>query len=127
MVRLATELGFTERGGNLWEHNEVATRWTPNAGPTACPSNRYDGVFAALAQEEDMADPRVDALIAALGGQAAIDKWNVNGNSLLAGYALEQVKLSEHVAAPHGGGGVKVLPHGHKAVVTTVTSGEVVQ
>jgi len=128
MVRLATELGFTERGGNLWEHSEVATRWTPNAGPTACPSNRYDGVFAALAQEEDMAaDPRVDQIIAALGGQEEIDKWNGAYSSLLPGYKLEQSKLAEHIASFHGGGGGKVLPHGHKAVVTTVTSGEVVQ
>ena len=40
--------------------------------------------------EDDMADPRVDALIKAFGGQAAIDAWNINGNSLLEGYAIEQ-------------------------------------
>ena len=82
--------------------------------------------------EEDMADPRVDQIIAALGGQLVIEVWNgpaaaPTGNSLLVGYTLEQVKLAEHIASFHGGGGGKVLPHGHKAVVTTVTSGEVVQ
>ena len=64
--------------------------------------------------EEDMAaDPRVDALIAALGGQEEIDKWNVNGNSLLAGYALEQVKLSEHVANHAAGVSGPVADHTH--------------
>lgn len=111
----------------LWEHNEVATRWSPNAGPTACPSHRYDPFFTALEGGTDM-DPRVDALIAALGGQAEIDKWNgpadaPTGNSLLAGYALEQQKLAEHIAAPHAAGGPRVttIPtHKH-------TPGEVIQ
>ena len=55
--------------------------------------------FLKQVKEEDMAaDPRVDALIAALGGQVAIDKWNgpaaaPTGNSLLAGYTLEQAKV----------------------------------
>ena len=84
--------------------------------------------FLKQVKEEDMAaDPRVDALIAALGGQEEIDKWNAAYSSLLPGYKLEQSKLAEHIASFHGGGGGKVLPHGHKAVVTTVTSGEVVQ
>lgn len=66
--------------------------------------------FLAALEAEDM-DPRVDALIAALGGQAAIDAWNANGNSLLAGYAAEQIKLGgliqqleAHTKAPHAGG-----------------------
>lgn len=109
-IRLARELGFTRRGVDLFEHNEVATKWTPNAGPTACPSNRYDAAFAAL--EEEM-DPMLDAVVRALTGLSASDPnaaaalaaWNRNGNSLLAGYGLEQQKLSNHLANhPQGSG-----------------------
>lgn len=53
-------------------------------------------------EDDDMADPRVDALIKAMGGQAEIDKWNgpsdaPTGNSLLVGYTLEQAKLADHL------------------------------
>ena len=58
----------------------------------------YDYLFA----EAEM-DPRLDAVIAALGGMDAIEAWNARGNSLLAGYALEQEKLGAHLATPHGG------------------------
>jgi hypothetical protein len=91
----------------LWEHREVATLAEPNAGPTSCPSERYARLWAAL--EDEMPDPRVDALVAALGGMEAIEAWNRNGNSLLLGYAIEQekqaklaaeqVRLAEMVAA----------------------------
>ena len=50
-------------------------------------------------------DPRLDAVIAALGGMESIEAWNARGNSLLAGYALEQEKLAAHLAMPHGGPG----------------------
>lgn len=60
----------------------------------------YDYLFA----EAEM-DPRLDAVIAALGGMDAIEAWNARGNSLLAGYALEQEKLAAHLAMPHGGPG----------------------
>lgn len=49
------------RGENLFDHNEVATRWKPNSGPTACPSNRWAPFHAWLAktqaeeEEENMA------------------------------------------------------------------------
>lgn len=59
--------------------------------------------------EDEMPDPRVDAIVAALGGMEAIEAWNRNGNSLLLGYAIEQekqaklaaeqVRLAEMVAA----------------------------
>jgi hypothetical protein len=45
-------------------------------------------------EEEELPDPRIDKLIAALGGEAAVDEWNARGNSLLTGYALEQQKLA---------------------------------
>lgn len=64
--------------------------------------------YAYLFEEDDMADPRVDKLIAALGGEAAVDAWNAKGNSLLLGYGLEQEdqaaikaaveKIDQHVA-----------------------------
>lgn len=104
MLRLAGEWEARtgknlERNKTLWEHNEVWNWGFPNAGPTACPSHRYDPVYAALAarthEEDDMADPRVDKIIAALGGEAAIDAWNANGNSLLLGYGLEQQDQAE--------------------------------
>lgn len=48
----------------MWEHREVAQIASPNAGPTSCPSGRYDPFFALLdrptagqqTEEEEMAD-----------------------------------------------------------------------
>lgn len=74
----------------MWEHREVDTLATPNAGDTACPSERYAPLWAVL--EGDMPDPRLDEVITALGGIDAIRQWNLNGNSLLVGYALEQAE-----------------------------------
>ncbi len=70
-------------------------------------------------------DPRLDAVIAALGGQAAIDAWNgpadkPTGNSLLLGYAGEQQKLGtltarvdEHIQNHAAGVGPPVPEHMH--------------
>ena len=78
--------------------------------------------------QDNMADPRVDALIAAMGGQAAIDAWNgppaaLTGNSLLIGYAEEQAKLAkdiaDHLATP--GNDADIPEHDH----TGGTSGPV--
>lgn len=115
-VRLFKELGFTKRGVDVFEHNEVATKWTPNAGPTACPSHRYDAVFAAL---EEQMDPMLDAVVRALTGLPATDPnaasalaaWNRNGNSLLAGYGLEQAKLANHLANHPNAGGLPDHTH----------------
>ena len=53
--------GLGEDDRNLWEHNEVAQKWEPNAGPTACPSGRYDRLWAFLnGGEEDMTDEEFD-------------------------------------------------------------------
>lgn len=38
----------TEPGRTIWNHHEVAQKWSPNAGATACPSGRYDGFYAQL-------------------------------------------------------------------------------
>lgn len=80
----------------MWEHREVDTLATPNAGETGCPSERYAPLWAAL-EGDDMPDPRLDEVIAALGGIDEIRKWNTGengptGNSLLVGYALEQAE-----------------------------------
>lgn len=116
MLRLAADLeehwGFAlVRQHTLWEHNEVALWETPNAGPTACPSHRYDPFFAAL--EEDMPDPRVDDILRALTGRDGADAatrlaaWNgdpsrLTGNSLLDGYLMQQAAISvlQTTAAP---------------------------
>lgn len=102
----------------IWEHNEVALWITPNAGPTACPSHRYDPFFAIL--EDEMADPRIDELAKALTGMtdtaaqlARLQEWNVNGNSLLDGYTAEQQKLAAHEANHPGGGTEVILEHKH--------------
>lgn len=50
------------RPETLLEHREVATRWSPNAGPTACPSERYEPLWAAL-EGEDMTREQVLALL----------------------------------------------------------------
>jgi hypothetical protein len=64
-------------------------------------------------EEEELPDPRIDKLIAALGGEAAVDEWNARGNSLLTGYALEQQKLGEHLHN-HAAGVTGAIPeHEH--------------
>lgn len=108
------ELGFTTRGVDLWEHNEVATKWTPNAGPTACPSHRYDGAFTQL--EDDMTPEdraKLDAVYAALTGgvPGVIEAWNANGNSVLVAY---NDIVFPHVSSPEGG-----HAHKHKGLFAT--------
>lgn len=56
-------------------------------------------------QEAEVADPRLDEVIKALGGIEAIRAWNERGNSLLLGYEREQVdqnKAEEGLAALDG-------------------------
>jgi len=76
---------------NIWQHNEVWNWSTPNAGPTACPSGRYDPFFALL--EDDMtAEERqlFNALVSIFGGREKILKAQEGGMDYLLGYALEQ-------------------------------------
>ena len=113
-LRLWRELGFTRRGVDLFEHNEVATKWSPNGGPTACPSHRYDGAFAQLEDEMTPAQlAMLEACYAALcaGDKASIDAWNQNGNSLIAGFTIDQQKLLDHLA--HHGGSATLPDHSH--------------
>ena len=74
-VSLARELSRTfgfpmARGVGLHEHNEVVTLYSPNAGPTACPSGRIpweryteleDDMTDEWAYFTDDADPQYDA------------------------------------------------------------------
>ena len=113
LLRLVAELGYSRE--QLHEHREVWNMAEPNAGSTACPSERYAPFYAAL--EDDMADPRVDALIKAFGGQAAIDAWNADGNSLLMGYAgeqREQDSLEARVLAIETHGSASLPDHDHE-------------
>ena len=62
----ATRVGFPR---TMWEHNEVAEIASPNAGPTSCPSHRYDPFFAALDTEDEMC-AKCDEIIKATYGTA---------------------------------------------------------
>jgi len=46
-------------------------------------------------EDTEMPDPRVDKLVTAWGGEAALDAWNARGNSLVIGYTDGQQKLGE--------------------------------
>jgi hypothetical protein len=77
------------------------------------PPAQREEFYKFLFEEEELPDPRIDKLIAALGGEAAVDEWNARGNSLLAGYALEQQKLGEHLHN-HAAGVTGAIPeHEH--------------
>ena len=56
----ATRVGFPR---TMWEHREVAEIAAPNAGPTSCPSHRYDPFFAALDTEEEMTPDQLELLV----------------------------------------------------------------
>lgn len=63
--RVATR---TPAARTLWQHNEVWNWSNPNAGPTACPSGRYDRFFAKLEEEEMELRDRVARLERIVGG-----------------------------------------------------------
>lgn len=69
--RLIEEWGWlggerAQRPETLLEHREVATRWTPNVGATACPSERYQPLWAAL-EENDMTRDELLEILEELG------------------------------------------------------------
>ena len=47
----------------IWQHNEVWDWSTPNAGPTACPSGRYDAAFEALEGDMGLTEEQVTAIV----------------------------------------------------------------
>lgn len=81
-----------ETGRTIWQHNEVWNWGWPNAGATACPSNRYQPYFDSI--EESPVTPEITLadVVRALGGAEAIRAWNTKGNALLPGYAEEQAE-----------------------------------
>lgn len=100
---LAQELGFPYDRDHFPPHADIdlinrANDFAPPDGRTVHYAYMFGG--------DDMPDPRVDALVAALTGLkgsdpnalAVLEQWNRNGNSLLAGYAAEQQKLAGHLA-----------------------------
>lgn len=116
------------RPGNIYEHREVWNWSTPNAGATACPSERYAPLYQAMGGNDEMA--LIDEVIAALGGIDEIRRWNgttsaPTGNSLLIGYALEQRRLRELEAVVHShvtnhAGAVSAVPeHTHEPGAVT--------
>ena len=70
---VATRTGFPR---TMWEHNEVAEIAAPNAGPTSCPSHRYDPFFAALDTEDGMTPEETKRMVAEMvfGSQARYDE-----------------------------------------------------
>lgn len=121
MVRLIEDLqtfGLTiMRGITLFEHNEVATLWAPNAGPTSCPSHRYDPLYTMIAEDVDAMTPQEReehrALVALMGGRDNLLKITSpdQGMDLWAGFAQLQTDFNNHK---------------HKTNQQTIVTGEVI-
>jgi hypothetical protein len=98
-----------ERLRTMWEHKEVATRWSPNAGGTLCPSGRYDKLWAKLVKEDtDMTPAEVQALIDASlvsvkAEQAKVSKTLARLNTVLVARFRTAMKAFD-VDNPPGGG-----------------------
>ena len=138
MLRLAGDLasfGLTLlRGVSLFEHNEVATFWSPNSGPTSCPSHRYDAFFSKLQEDEMTPEEREEhqALVAIMGGREKLLANQAGGMDFILGYTQEQQKLADHLAVPHHIHSTdtvsgKVPEHQHRTTQQTIVTGEVIQ
>jgi hypothetical protein len=105
MLRLAKEFeAYTGKKATrdpaartVWQHNEVWNWATPNAGPTACPSGRYNRFFELLEEQEMTNEERelLYALVSIMGGKEKIMKARDDGMDYLLGYALEQQQQRE--------------------------------
>ena len=109
----ATRNGFPR---TMFEHNEVAEIATPNAGPTSCPSHRYDPFFAALDTEDGMTPEETKRMVAEMvfGSQARYDELTALGVVPLesrvvqlesGGDTVARAAIAEHEDTPHGGVG----------------------
>lgn len=120
---------------SLWGQQPPFSAANPCAGRAARDMSYWYEPFEG---GEEMADPRIDKLIAALGGEQAIDDWNSRGNSLLLGYGLEQQDQAEiraaveaitgHLAnhpSENAQAGTKVLPHRHSLGIAISETGPV--
>ncbi len=98
LTRLVAELGYSR--GQLYEHRQVWNMAEPNAGPTACPSERYAPFYAAL--EDDMTPQERqehEAIVAILGGREKLLAAQQGGMDFLLGYAIEQADQDQLEAA----------------------------
>jgi hypothetical protein len=57
-------------------------------------------------------------IVTALGGEQAIADWNKRGNSLLAGYAIEQQKLADEIQARINQAVIEITINGVKVPLT---------
>ena len=100
----------------VYMHREVATAYSPNAGPTACPSERYAPFFFVLDMAQEQEDDMVtreefDAL------KAVVDRINIEavilgpdaqGYNLLESLRRNSDAINAHIDSPHGGVSVGV-------------------
>lgn len=77
----------------LWEHREVWDWASPNAGPTACPSGRYDPFYAAL-EAPQMPDNTDAVLRQAMADREALRYLASNPDHLLVGRAVAELRAS---------------------------------
>jgi len=95
----------------IWQHNEVWDWSAPNAGPTACPSNRYAPYFKRIEEEEDMAGisrEEFDALRARIAqletqtwGEADAPRSDKKPYAPMTMYELAQGRTMAQQAAGH--------------------------
>lgn len=101
----------------LWEHRELAQKWSPNAGPTACPSGRYEPFYAALnksqekpvvSQEEfDLMKARMTTMESALTG-ATTDTVAAMNEHMKKGYrsVLDRINTLETTGSASSGNAI---------------------
>lgn len=114
LMRLLAELGYTRE--QLHEHREVWNMAEPNAGPTACPSERYAPFYAALEGDGMTPEEREEhrALVALMGGRANLLKQAIeDGDDLWLGYTKLGEKVDDHVANHAAGVSGPVADHTH--------------
>lgn len=85
----------------MWEHREVDTLATPNAGETACPSERYQPLWAALAaREAQMAGPSNEELNRALVRREALRHIASDPDISVVDAAIDALKVKGLVNVP---------------------------
>lgn len=124
-IRLVTEWeqhtgNVAHPGVNILQHKDLVRLY--GGGATACASDRYSEAWERIASGERYDDmtpeerAKLEAVYAALtgGDPSVLEDWNQRGNSLLAGYAIEQQKLGEHIANHAAGVTGPVADHTHE-------------
>lgn len=120
---VATREGEPDDGRTMVQHREVATLWSPNAGPTACPSERYARLWEALASRAQEGENvtleerlgRLERLVAGNGyrfdghlltGEEALVAADADGGSLFLGLGNTQAQVTDHIATHPTGAGL---------------------